>query len=237
MRYQRIEKAEFLTRPNRFVAEVRKDGETLTVHVKNTGRCRELLVPGAAVYLERANRPGRRTAWDLVTVEKRCGERRFLINMDASAPNELAAEWLPRSGYFRPDAVYRREVTAGDSRFDFCVTEGSRVSFLEVKGVTLEKDGTVYFPDAPTERGVKHLKELARLVREGYGGHLLLVAQMGNARRFRPADRHDPAFAAALRDAAAAGVSLHCVRCAVSPRSVEITEEIPIQLEGESEET
>ena len=164
MRYPNIHKARFLARPNRFIARVLLEEEELTVHVKNTGRCRELLVPGAPVWLVRSGNPSRKTAYDLVAVEK-AGR---LINMDSQAPNALFAEWA-RAGHFVPGlTLLRPETTWGNSRFDFYWEAGARRGFTEVKGCTLEEDGWTYFPDAPTERGVKHLEELARARAEGF---------------------------------------------------------------------
>ena len=194
MDYGCVVPARFLDRPNRFVAHVLLGQETVTCHVKNTGRCRELLVPGARVYLERGRNPGRRTAWDLIAVEK---DGR-LINMDAQAPNRVFAEWA-RERY----ADVHPEVRYGQSRLDFCL-DGQH--FVEVKGVTLEQDGRCRFPDAPTERGTRHLHELIRAVEEGYRATAFFVIQMADAEDFSPNDETDPAFGVALRQAAEAGV-------------------------------
>ena len=190
MDYGCVVPARFLDRPNRFVAHVLLGQETVTCHVKNTGRCRELLVPGARVYLERGRNPGRRTAWDLIAVEK--GGK--LINMDAQAPNRVFAEWARE----RYDDVHP-EVRYGQSRLDFCL-DGQH--FVEVKGVTLEQDGRCRFPDAPTERGTRHLHELIRAVEEGYRATAFFVIQMADAEDFSPNDETDPAFGVALRQAA-----------------------------------
>ena len=196
MDYGCVVPARFLDRPNRFVAHVLLGQETVTCHVKNTGRCRELLVPGARVYLERGRNPGRRTAWDLIAVEKD-GK---LINMDAQAPNRVFAEWA-RERY----ADVHPEVRYGQSRLDFCL-DGQH--FVEVKGVTLEQDGRCRFPDAPTERGTRHLHELIRAVEEGYRATAFFVIQMADAEDFSPNDETDPAFGVALRQAAEAGVEI-----------------------------
>ena len=193
MDYGCVVPARFLDRPNRFVAHVLLGQETVTCHVKNTGRCRELLVPGARGYLERGRNPGRRTAWDLIAVEKD-GK---LINMDAQAPNRVFAEWA-RERY----ADVHPEVRYGQSRLDFCL-DGQH--FVEVKGVTLEQDGRCRFPDAPTERGTRHLHELIRAVEEGYRATAFFVIQMADAEDFSPNDETDPAFGVALRQAAEAG--------------------------------
>ena len=223
MRYDTIREAVFLERPNRFIAHVLLAGERTVCHVKNTGRCRELLVPGARVILSQGTTPGRRTAYDLVSVYK--GAR--LINMDSQAPNAIAAEYLPR---LFPDLTeLRREVKWGDSRFDFYGVQGGRPFYLEVKGVTLEQDGLVLFPDAPTARGVKHLKELAELQRSGTDAHVLFIVQMQGVRSLRANRATDPAFADALLSARDAGVGIHAVDCLVTPDSVIANVPVPIE--------
>ncbi len=231
MRYAQVIQGRFIDRPNRFIAHVEVDGTVETVHVKNTGRCRELLVPGCRVYLAVADNPARKTRFDLVAVDKaRAGQPPLLINMDSQAPNDIAAEWLPGSGLFAPGAVIRREVRYGDSRFDFCIEEGERRTYLEVKGVTLERDGEVLFPDAPTQRGVKHLRELIACRRAGHGAAVLFVVQMEQARLLRPNDETHPAFGEALRLASAAGVRLLAVTCRVRPDAVLAAKPLPIIL-------
>lgn len=226
MRYPNIHKARFLARPNRFIARVLLEGEELTVHVKNTGRCRELLVPGAPVWLVRSDNPSRKTAYDLVAVEK-AGR---LINMDSQAPNALFAEWA-RAGHFVPGlTLLRPETTWGNSRFDFYWEAGARRGFTEVKGCTLEEDGWTYFPDAPTERGVKHLEELARARAEGFEAAVCFVIQMADVDGFSPNDRTHPAFGEALRRAADQGVEVLARQCAVSPGEVWITGPVEIRL-------
>ena len=216
MRYRSISPATFLDRPNRFIAHCDLGGETVTVHVKNTGRCRELLVPGTTVYLEKGDRPGRKTAWDLVAVRK--GAK--LINMDAAAPNAVAAEWIHRGGLgFVPTAL-RPEVRFGDSRFDFYLERDGRPGYAEVKGVTLEEGGVVRFPDAPTLRGVKHLRGLAEAARQGLETHVIFIVQMADVRYFAPNRATQPEFADALRETAEAGVQLHCIDCAVTEDSI-----------------
>ena len=216
MRYQHISPATFLDRPNRFVAHCDLDGETVTVHVKNTGRCRELLVPGARVYLERGDRPGRKTAWDLVAVWK--GEK--LINMDAAAPNTVAAEWIGQGGLGFVPELLRPEVRLGDSRFDFYLERNGRPGYAEVKGVTLEENGVVRFPDAPTLRGVKHLRGLAQAARQGLDAHVIFIVQMEDVDWFEPNQATQPEFAEALREASEAGVKLHCIDCHVTEDSI-----------------
>ena len=226
MRYPNIHKARFLARPNRFIARVLLEGEELTVHVKNTGRCRELLVPGAPVWLVRSDNPARKTAYDLVAVEK-AGR---LINMDSQAPNALFAEWA-RAGHFVPGlTLLRPETTWGNSRFDFYWEAGARRGFTEVKGCTLEEDGWTYFPDAPTERGVKHLEELARARAEGFEAAVCFVIQMADVDGFSPHDRTHPAFGEALRRAVDQGVEVLARQCAVSPGEVWMTGPVEIRL-------
>ncbi len=216
-----IVKAKFLSRPNRFIALVELEGKAVTVHVKNTGRCKELLPEGATVYLAAAKDPARKTPYDLVAVEKvRPDGSTLFINMDSQAPNAIAAEWLPESGLFSAGATFRREVTHGDSRFDFCVMDKSGngeeiTAYLEVKGCTLERDGIAYFPDAPTERGVKHVKELTALARSGHPAYVLFIIQMKGVTALRPNDETHKAFGDALREAREAGVKILAVDCVV----------------------
>lgn len=218
MRYQNITKGTFLARPNRFIAHVLVDGETVVCHVKNTGRCAELLRPGVPVYLEKAQNPARKTAFDLIAVEK--GD--LLINMDAQAPNRVFAQWAAaRYADVRPEVRY------GQSRLDFCL-DGHHL--VEVKGVTLEQDGRCRFPDAPTERGTRHLHELIRAVEEGYQATAFFVIQMENALDFAPNDDTDPAFGQALRQAARAGVEIAAYSCRVTPGSIALDRPVPVRL-------
>lgn len=223
MRYDCIEEAIFLSRPNRFIAEVELRGEPLTVHVKNTGRCKELLIPGARVLLSKGTNPARRTPYDLVSVYK---EDR-LINMDSQAPNHIAQEYL-RSHHseilhLHPEKVYR------DSRFDFAGETEHGPFFLEIKGVTLEHDNVAMFPDAPTERGVKHLRELIRAKQEGYDAGILFIIQMKGITCLRPNRQTHPAFADALCEAASAGVHIGALDCRVIPG--EVTADVPVPVE------
>lgn len=231
MRYDEVCPAIFLQRPNRFVARVRMPhAEEITVHVKNTGRCRELLLPGAKVYLSHSGNPARKTAYDLIAVEKPTPRGTLLINMDSQAPNLAAGELLPR---LLPGlTLLRPEVSHGDSRFDFYAEANRERWFVEVKGVTLEEDGVVRFPDAPTLRGAKHLRGLAAAVQEGYRAGVLFLIQMKGARVFLPNGATDPGFAAALREAAAAGVQIWAYDCAVTPESMTADEPVPWALEG-----
>lgn len=228
MRYANMVPGIFRKRPNRFIAYVDIDGQEQVVHVKNTGRCRELLVPGAAVWCQCSDNPARKTRYDLIAVEK--GGR--LINMDSQAPNTAAREWLESGGLGKVENL-RPETVHGDSRFDFSFTLEGKPCFLEVKGVTLEDDGVCAFPDAPTERGAKHLRGLAEAVRQGYGAYVLFVIQMADVKYLHPNDRTDPDFGIALREAAAQGVHIVAVECRVSEDTMEISGSVPVHLEGE----
>ena len=222
MRYNNITKGIFHSRPNRFIAKAFVDGSLQTVHVKNTGRCKELLVEGCTVFLERSDNPNRKTLYDLVAVIKNVGGKETYINMDSQAPNAMVAEWLPKSGLFSANTVFRREVTYGNSRFDFCAVAGEAVTYIEVKGVTLEKDGIAYFPDAPTERGVKHLKELTACAKNDIGAMVLFVVQMKSVSLLRPNRETHPAFANALAEAERSGVKIVAVDCNVYEGVAEI---------------
>lgn len=231
MQYASVIRGQFCSRPNRFLAVVRIGGQEEIVHVKNTGRCRELLIPECTVYLSRSDNPNRKTKYDLIAVEKqREGKPPLLINLDSQIPNAAAAEWLETGSLFSANAIFRREVTHGSSRFDFSIMDGNIQSFLEVKGVTLEQDGIALFPDAPTLRGVKHLQELTACQQAEIPAYLLLVIQMKEIRAFRPNDAMHPQFGEALRRAAAAGVTLLARDCIVTPDSITIDAPVPIQL-------
>lgn len=226
MQYGKILPARFLSRPNRFVARVEAEGEELVCHVKNTGRCRELLVPGATVWLEESPNPSRKTKFDLIAVEK--GDR--LINMDAQAPNKVFGEWAAAGGFREGLTLLRPETTYGSSRFDFYWESSKSRGFVEVKGVTLEEDGIVRFPDAPTLRGVKHLDELVKAREAGYEAAVCFVIQMENVRWFAPNDETHPEFGQALRRAAQAGVEILAMDCAVTPQSLTMGTSVPIRL-------
>ena len=225
MQYGQVVRARFLARPNRFIAHAAlESGETVVCHVKNTGRCRELLTPEAVVYLERAANPHRKTAYDLIAVEK--GGR--LINMDAQAPNKVFAEWALQ---FDPTATaVHSEYRFGQSRLDFCLETPRGLHLVEVKGVTLEDGGHARFPDAPTERGVRHLHELMRAVKLGHRATAFFVVQMEDVTDFAPNDETHPAFGAALRQAAAAGVQVAAYSCRVTPDSMTIHRPVPVIL-------
>ena len=224
MTYPNTLPAVFLSRPNRFVAQVLLEGAEVTVHVKNTGRCRELLIPGVRVWLTKSGNPKRKTAYDLIAVEK--GAR--LINLDAQAPNAVFAQWA-QAGRFIPglDSL-KAEQTFGDSRFDFSWTAGKRRGFVEVKGVTLEENGAVYFPDAPTQRGGKHLRGLMDCLSQGYEAAVCFIVQMEGVDFFSPNDRTHPAFGDALREAAKAGVQILALDCTVKENA--ITARAPVAL-------
>lgn len=228
MRYDSIVPGRFLARPNRFIAHVEIGGEQVVAHVKNTGRCRELLVPEAALYLQDwgPEHGGRKTRYDVIAVEKGS----LLVNMDAQAPNKVFAEWAQSGRFVEGLTLLRPEVKWGNSRFDFCWEAGERRGFTEVKGVTLEDNGHARFPDAPTERGVKHLEELILAKQAGYEAAVCFVLQMEGMRRFSPNDATHPAFGDALRRAAQAGVRLLAVECHVTPETLDMTKEVPIIL-------
>ena len=215
----------FLARPNRFIAHVEIDGNTEVCHVKNTGRCRELLPTGAKVWCEVSNNPARKTKYDLITVQK--GER--LINMDSQAPNIAAKECLRAGGLGKIENL-KSETTQGESRFDFSFTKDGRPCFLEVKGVTLENDGICAFPDAPTQRGAKHLRGLSQLAKEGYGAYVQFVIQMTDVKYLHPNDATDPNFGAALRQASADGVQILAVDCRVTEYSMDIENKVEVRL-------
>ena len=225
MTYENMVPGVFRDRPNRFIAHVEIGGAVETVHVKNTGRCRELLVPGAKVWCQKSGNPARKTKFDLICVEK----GQYLINMDSQAPNRAVREWLLGGGLGEIEAL-RPETVHGDSRFDFAFRKGDKQCYLEVKGVTLESGGVCAFPDAPTERGAKHLRGLRRAVSEGCECYVLFVIQMRPAAYLHPNDATDPAFGAALRQAAEAGVHVLAVDCRVTPESMTIGEAVEVRL-------
>ena len=232
MKYRHIRTAEFIERPNRFIAKVMIDGHVETVHVKNSGRCSEILRKGAEVYLEESENPMRKTRFDLVSVvKKRNDGSSFLINIDSQIPNNAVDEWLRKGELFGSDALIRREYTYGSSRFDFVIQEKEKTSFLEVKGVTLEYDGIAFFPDAPTERGVKHIRELIKARMDGYGAYIMFVIQMKGIHEFRPNESTHKAFAEALRESERSGVRLLAYDCIVTPESMRVDKPIKIRTE------
>ncbi len=215
MKYQNITEAKFIARPNRFIARVELDGNELVVHVKNTGRCRELLIPGATVYLEKASNPERKTPYDLVAVEK---DGR-IINIDSQAPNAVVKEWLLGLGCYD---VVKSEYTYGASRIDFYMEKGDTRYLMEVKGCTLFRDGVGYFPDAPTERGAKHLRELAGAIKDGYKTMIAFVIQGEGISEVRPNEDTDPEFAKAFYEAKDAGVEVLFLKCAITEDGISI---------------
>lgn len=226
MEYKNICKGSFLSRPNRFIAYVEIEGRVEKVHVKNTGRCRELLTDRAEVFLERSDNPRRKTVYDLVAVKK--GSR--IVNIDSTAPNKAAGEWI-RSGFFIPGVeVVRPETTYGSSRFDFYVEAGGKKIFLEVKGVTLEKGGIALFPDAPSERAVKHVRELMRAKEEGYEAYVLFVIQMKDILYFTPNKETQPLFCQALQEAADSGVSIIAYDCDVWESGMSLRRPVEVRL-------
>ena len=230
MKYERIETGKFIERPNRFIAYVEIAGQKETVHVKNTGRCAELLQPGATVYVQKADNPERKTQWDLIGVKK--GKR--MINMDSQIPNKVVEEWIRKGNLFPHATLIRPETTYKQSRFDLYVEEGGRKIFIEVKGVTLEIDGVVKFPDAPTERGVKHIKELCEALEDGYEAYVFFVIQMKGVKYFTPNMVTHAAFGDALRNAQEQGVRILAYDCKVGKDSIEIHKEVPVVFRNEN---
>ena len=225
MQYNNMVPGVFLARPNRFVAHIEIGGELQVCHVKNTGRCRELLPVGVEVWCQESSNPNRKTKYDLIAVRK--GQR--LINMDSQAPNAAVKEWLLAGGLGQIENL-KAEAKQGDSRFDFAFTKDGVSCFLEVKGVTLETDGICAFPDAPTERGAKHLRGLTELAGEGYGAYVLFVIQMADVKYLHPNDATDPNFGKALREAAADGVQVLAVDCDVTPDTMSIRNPVEVRL-------
>ena len=226
MKYSNMERAYFKERPNRFIAYVETEEGREICHVKNTGRCRELLTLDAVVYVQRNENPARKTKLDLIGVEK--GD--YLINMDSQAPNVAVKEWLKAGNLFSETAKIYPEKKYGDSRFDFYIEDGERKAFMEVKGVTLENDGVCAFPDAPTERGVKHIRELIKCMEEGYEAYILFVIQMSPVKYLKPNDVTHKAFGDALREAKKAGVHVLARDCKITIDSMEIMNEVEVRL-------
>lgn len=226
MEYERIEEAIFLERPNRFIAYVELNGRKETVHVKNTGRCAELLRAGAKIYLQKSDNPKRKTKWDLIAVEK--GD--IMVNMDSQIPNRVVQEWVEAGDIFGPTPYVKPETTYGNSRFDLYVEAGDKKIFIEVKGVTLEEDGVARFPDAPSERAVKHVEELGMAVKAGYEAYIIFVIQMKGIRYFTPNMDTHPAFGEALVKARAAGVNIRAYDCKVTAKSIVLDEPVPVVL-------
>ena len=227
MKYKNIVTGKFQSRPNRFIAMVDIDGKVETCHVKNTGRCKELLLPGAEVYLEKSGNPNRKTAYDLVGVKK----GKVLINMDSQAPNQAVKEWLEKEVYFKNITYLKPECKYGNSRVDFYLeTADERKIFIEVKGVTLEEEGVARFPDAPTLRGIKHMKELEQAVQQGYEAYILFVIQMKGIKWFEPNDRTHLEFGDTLRQVAKKGVGVLAYDCSITKESMELDMPIEVRL-------
>ena len=230
IKYKEVKQGVFLERPNRFIAKVLVDGKEETVHVKNTGRCRELLIKGATVYLSVAENPLRKTRFDLVAVEKvtECGK--ITVNMDSQIPNDVVAEWLKNGNLFSENAIIKREVFYNKSRFDFYVEDLDKRIFLEVKGVTLENNGIASFPDAPTERGIKHINELIDCNDDGFEAYILFVIQMKNIDYFTPNYATHPEFGEALKNARDKGVKILAYDCIVDADSIALDKNIKVIL-------
>lgn len=226
MKYENTKRAVFLDRPNRFIAHVDLNGQTETVHVKNTGRCKELLIPGTEVILEESVNPARKTKYDLICVNK---SGRW-INMDSQVPNKAAAEWIRAGRLFPEEVTLKTEKVYGNSRFDIYVESPCRKAFIEVKGVTLEENDIARFPDAPTQRGVKHVEELIRCQEDGYEAYLLFVIQMKGIRVFEPNWSTHPQFGEVLQKAQNAGVHLLAYDCLIREDYIEIQDPVPIRL-------
>ena len=226
MKYENIVEGKFISRPNRFIAYVEVDGKTETVHVKNTGRCKELLIKGTTVYLEKSNNPERKTKYDLIAVYK--GNN--LVNMDSQAPNKVALEFLKESNLFSENAKFKPEYTIGSSRIDIYVEDENRKVLIEVKGVTLEKEGVASFPDAPTERGIKHINELIEAQKSGYESYILFVIQMKQIKEFTPNYATHKQFGESLQKAQKSGVKILAYDCIVTPETLKIDAPVSIKL-------
>ncbi len=230
IKYKKVKKGAFIERPNRFIAKVLVDGYEETVHVKNTGRCKELLIKGAKVYLSVSDNPSRKTKYDLIGVEKVTDRNILKVNMDSQIPNDVVAEWLRNCDLFSQKAIIKREVFYNKSRFDFYIEDDNRRVFLEVKGVTLENNGVASFPDAPTERGIKHINELIDCLNEGYEAYIFFVIQMKNIDYFTPNYETHPEFGEALKKAKNKGVKILAYDCIVTEDSIIIDKEIKVKL-------
>lgn len=227
MKYENIVEGTFLSRPNRFIAMVEIQGREEKVHVKNTGRCRELLIPGTKVFLEEHDNPNRKTKYSLIGVMK----GNVLVNMDSQAPNKVVGEWLSAGGIYQNLTLLKAEQKYGTSRFDFYMEGDGKRAFVEVKGVTLEEHHISRFPDAPTERGVKHIKELIQCMKEGYEAYIVFVIQMKGVKSFEPNDKTHREFGGALRKAVKKGVHVLAVDCQVKKDELEIDQMIPVSLD------
>lgn len=230
IKYKEVKKGTFIERPNRFIAKVSVDGTEETAHVKNTGRCKELLIKGATVYLSVSDNHSRKTKYDLIGVEKITDRDILKVNMDSQIPNDVVGEWLKGCDLFSPKAIIKREVFYNKSRFDFYIEDDNRRIYLEVKGVTLENNGVASFPDAPTERGIKHINELIDCLSEGYEAYIFFVIQMKNIDYFTPNYKTHPEFGDALKKAKSKGVKILAYDCIVTEDSIVIDKEIKVVL-------
>lgn len=227
MKYENIKEGNFISRPNRFIAHVEIDGKEEICHVKNTGRCKELLVPGCRVFVQEFNNTNRKTKYDLIAVYKGS----MLINMDSQAPNKVFGEWAENSGYFKNITLLKAEQKYKNSRFDFYIEADEKKIFAEVKGVTLEENGVALFPDAPTERGIKHIEELISAKKEGYEAVIAFIVQMKGIKLFKPNIKTHEAFGKALKKAENAGVKILCIDCNVGENYLKCDEFVPVVLE------
>lgn len=230
MKYERMTEGKFISRPNRFIAIVEVDGKEEKAHVKNTGRCRELLVPGTKIFLQEHDNPNRKTRFSLIGVMK--GNR--MVNMDSQAPNQVVGEWLMDGGIYKSPDLVKAEQKYGNSRFDFYLEGDGKKAYLEVKGVTLEEEGVARFPDAPTERGIKHIEELMKAKEGGYDAYIVFVIQMKGVHVFEPNDRTHKAFGDTLRRAEKAGVHILAMDCQVEEDQLVIDQPVPICLESQT---
>lgn len=226
MRYDNILPGKFISRPNRFIANIEINGKVEVCHVKNTGRCKELLTPNAEVFVQKSNNPNRKTKFSLISVIK--GNR--LINMDSQVPNKVVHEWLLSGGLFDDITLIKPETKYNNSRFDFYVETKNKKIFIEVKGATLENEGVVRFPDAPTERGVKHVKELCDCLNEGYEAYVIFVIQMKNVSYFEPNSETHKEFADVLRSAKKIGAHVLAVDCEVNKDTIDIKNFVNVRL-------
>lgn len=226
MKYDNILPAVFISRPNRFIALAEIEGKREIIHVKNTGRCRELLTEGAKVYVQRSDNPNRKTKYDLISVFK--GEK--LVNIDSQAPNNVFGEWVSGGGFINNLSLIKPECKYRNSRFDFYMEVDKRKIFAEIKGVTLEENGIVMFPDAPTERGVKHIKELCECIVDGYEAYIFFIIQMNHCRFFTPNRITHPEFADVLIEAEKKGVNIRALNCIVKPCELEIGGSVEVRL-------
>lgn len=232
VKYDRIRTGFFESRPNRFIAQVKLDGRIETCHVKNTGRCRELLIPGASVYLQEADKPERKTRFDLVAVRHQDGR---IVNIDSQIPNKIVGEWLEKGQLFSKAAQIYPERRFGNSRFDFYVEDGKRKAFLEVKGVTLDEGGTARFPDAPTERGVRHMRELVSCLEAGYEAYLIFVVQMKGIREVQANWVRHREFGEVLAEIADRGVQVLAFDCQVTSEEIVLDQQLPVNFDNYEE--